>query len=76
MTYIDSWDEFQKAAERICQVDPSKVRYVIKYRHCDEKMVLNITDGHVRLQYASSHAQDVRRMEKLTSSLLRIMVAH
>jgi len=28
MTYIESWDEFSKAAERLYQSDPSKVKYV------------------------------------------------
>lgn len=74
MTYFDSWDEFVKTAERLYQSDPNKVKYNIKYRHCDEKMVLSVTDDQVRLQYATDRAQDVKKMEKFTSSLLRMMV--
>ena len=29
-----------------------------------------------RLQYATQHAQDVKKAEKLTSNLLRLMVHH
>ncbi|XP_078491903.1 signal recognition particle 9 kDa protein-like [Ciona intestinalis] len=76
MTYIETWEEFCKATERLYQSDPNKVRYNIKYRHCDGKMVLTVTDDQVRLQYAASHAQDVKKMEKLTSSLMRMMVHH
>ncbi|CAK8680245.1 signal recognition particle 9 kDa protein-like [Clavelina lepadiformis] len=76
MTYIESWEEFCKAAERLYQSDPSKVRYNIKYRHCDEKLVLTVTDDQVRLQYATEHAQDVKKVEKFTSTLLRLMVHH
>ena len=74
MPKIESWDEFSKAAERLYQSDPFKVRYNIKYRHCDGKLILTVTDDQVRLRYETQHAQDVKKIEKLTASLLRLMV--
>ncbi|KAI8489281.1 Signal recognition particle protein [Branchiostoma belcheri] len=47
MTFITSWEEFAKAAERLYQADPVKCRFVVKYRHCDGKLVLKVTDDQV-----------------------------
>ncbi|KAI8485401.1 Signal recognition particle protein [Branchiostoma belcheri] len=65
MTFITSWEEFAKAAERLYQADPVKCRFVVKYRHCDGKLVLKVTDDQVCLQYRTEHAQDVKKLEKL-----------
>ncbi|KAG1685710.1 Poly(U)-specific endoribonuclease-B [Nymphon striatum] len=47
MTYITSWEEFAKAAERLYIADPMKVRFTMKYRNCDEKVVVKVTDDQV-----------------------------
>lgn len=75
MTYLTSWDEFAKAVERLYLSDPMKVRYSMKYRHCDGKLVLKFTDNQVCLQYLTEHAQDVKKVEKLTSQILRHMAS-
>ncbi|XP_019647885.1 PREDICTED: signal recognition particle 9 kDa protein-like [Branchiostoma belcheri] len=73
MTFITSWEEFAKAAERLYQADPVKCRFVVKYRHCDGKLVLKVTDDQVCLQYRTEHAQDVKKLEKLNSLMMRLM---
>ncbi|KAK3585217.1 hypothetical protein CHS0354_027513 [Potamilus streckersoni] len=75
MTYLTSWEEFAKAAERLYLNDPMKCRFVIKYRQCEGKLSIKITDDSVCLQYRSEHAQDVRKLEKLTSQLMRHMAS-
>ena len=42
--YIQDWDTFAEQAEALYRSDPLKVRYVLKYRHCDGKAVLKVTD--------------------------------
>lgn len=42
--YIQNWDTFAEQAEALFRGDPLKVRYVLKYRHCDGKAVLKVTD--------------------------------
>lgn len=44
MVYIDSWDEFQKAAEDLYVASPFQTRYVSTYRHVDGKLILKVTD--------------------------------
>ncbi|CAI9730136.1 signal recognition particle 9 kDa protein-like [Octopus vulgaris] len=73
MTYISNWDEFAKAVERIYLADPMKCRFVIKYRHCDGVLKVKLTDDSVCVQYKTEHAQDIKRLEKLTNQLMRHM---
>lgn len=75
MTFITSWEEFSKAAERLYLADPMKVRFIVKYRHCDGKVQVKITDDQVCLQYLTEHSQDVKRIEKLTNLLMRHMAS-
>lgn len=42
--YIDNWDSFYQQAEELYRSNPLKTRYVTKYRHCDGKLALKVTD--------------------------------
>lgn len=75
MTYIPNWEEFAKAAERIYLTDPMNCRFVIKYRHCTGELKVKITDDTVCVQYRTEHAQDIKRLEKLTNQLMRHMAS-
>jgi len=70
-----SWEEFSKSAEKLYLNDPMKCRFVTKYRHCDGKLEIKITDDRVVLQYRTEHTQDVKKLEKLTSHLMRHMAS-
>lgn len=75
MPYLSSWEEFARAAELLYLEEPSKCRFVMKYRHDDGKLVVKCTDNQVCLMYATEQAQDVKKVEKLTSQLMRHMAS-
>ncbi|XP_065833789.1 signal recognition particle 9 kDa protein-like [Oscarella lobularis] len=75
MPFVSSWDEFARTAEQLYLANPYKTRFVVKYRHCDAKMILKITDDVACIKYATDQAQDVKRLEKLNNTLLRLMVS-
>lgn len=47
MTFLKSWEEFEKAAEKLYLQDPSKVRYTMKYVHSKNHLILKMTDNSV-----------------------------
>ncbi|VDD90340.1 unnamed protein product [Enterobius vermicularis] len=75
MTYFTNWDEFGKAVERLYLSNPAHCRFVTKYDHKKGKIVIKMTDDIVCLQYGTDQLQDVKRLEKLTASLMRNIVA-
>ncbi|CAI5444204.1 unnamed protein product [Caenorhabditis angaria] len=74
MTYFTNWDEFAKAAERLHSANPDKCRFVTKYNHTAGKLILKFTDDVVCLQYSTTQLQDVKKLEKLSSTFLRQVV--
>lgn len=44
MPYVDDWASFAAQAEALYRSRPLHTRYVLKYRHCDGKLVLKVTD--------------------------------
>ncbi|XP_009983490.1 PREDICTED: signal recognition particle 9 kDa protein, partial [Tauraco erythrolophus] len=51
------------------------VRVVLKYRHCDGNLCIKVTDDVACLLYRTDQAQDVKKIEKFHSQLMRLMVA-
>ncbi|XP_057254816.1 signal recognition particle 9 kDa protein [Pezoporus wallicus] len=52
-----------------------QVRVVLKYRHCDGNLCIKVTDDVACLLYRTDQAQDVKKIEKFHSQLMRLMVA-
>ncbi|XP_071996157.1 signal recognition particle 9 kDa protein isoform X2 [Engystomops pustulosus] len=52
-----------------------RVRVLLKYRHCDGSLRIKVTDDVVCLLYSTDQAQDVKKIEKFHSQLMRLMVA-
>ena len=42
--FIDDFETFIQEAEELYRARPLDTRYCIKYRHCDGKLVLKVTD--------------------------------
>ncbi|XP_050312306.1 signal recognition particle 9 kDa protein [Anthonomus grandis grandis] len=75
MTFLKTWEEFEKAAEKLYMQNPSKVRYSMKYAHKKSQLVLKMTDDVVCLQYKTEIAQDLRKIDKFINNLVRHMVS-
>jgi len=44
MVHAESFDDFYEKAVTLYRADPSRIRYVTKYRHCDGYLVFKVTD--------------------------------
>ncbi|KAF4530020.1 hypothetical protein B566_EDAN009196 [Ephemera danica] len=89
MTYLKSWEEFEKAAERLYLQNPKKfrflppfsslpalpARYTIKYVHSKGILCLKMTDDIACIQYKTEILQDVRKMDKFLNNLMRHMAS-
>ncbi|XP_063242262.1 signal recognition particle 9 kDa protein isoform X2 [Bacillus rossius redtenbacheri] len=75
MTYIKSWEEFEKAAEQLYLRNPMKVRYMMKYVNKEGCLALKLTDDVICLQYKTEILQDLKKVEKLTNNLMRHMAS-
>ncbi|XP_074263126.1 signal recognition particle 9 kDa protein-like [Silene latifolia] len=73
MVYVDSWDEFVDRSVNLFRADPESTRYLMKYRHCDGKLVLKVTDNKVCLKFKTNQAQDAKKMEKLNNIFFALM---
>lgn len=45
MTFLNTWEEFEKAAEKLYLQEPSKIRYSMKYVHSKNQLILKMTDN-------------------------------
>ncbi|KNA24072.1 hypothetical protein SOVF_018280 [Spinacia oleracea] len=73
MVYIASWDEFVERSVQLFRADPESTRYLMKYRHCDGKLVLKVTDNKQCLKFKTDQAQDAKKMEKLNNIFFALM---
>ncbi|KAH8515383.1 hypothetical protein Peur_009995 [Populus x canadensis] len=73
MVYMASWDEFVDRSVQLFRADPDSTRYVMKYRHCDGKLVLKVTDNKECLKFKTDQAQDAKKMEKLNNLFFTLM---
>ncbi|KAK3928760.1 Signal recognition particle 9 kDa protein [Frankliniella fusca] len=75
MTYLKSWEEFERAAERLYLQDPMKSRFTMKYVHSKQIVCLKMTDDVVCLQFKTDLLQDIKKIEKFSSNLMRHMAS-
>ncbi|XP_009331972.1 PREDICTED: signal recognition particle 9 kDa protein [Pygoscelis adeliae] len=66
---------FENSGDLRVQDDCGQVRVVLKYRHCDGNLCIKVTDDVACLLYRTDQAQDVKKIEKFHSQLMRLMVA-
>lgn len=75
MVYIESFDDFEKAAERVYLNAPMKTRCVMKYDHSNSCLKVKVTDDMVCLQYKTDSQQELKKLEKLISNLMKHMAS-
>jgi len=71
MVLIDAWDDFLGQAESLFQAEPTRTRYVIKYRHQDNKLVMKVTDDRVCLKFETDEAQELKKILSFSAKLTR-----
>ena len=73
MPLIESLDIFVAEAEKMYTEHPDHTRYVSKYRHCDGKLELKVTNDRVCLKFVTDQQQDLKRIDKLNNLFLTYM---
>ena len=73
MTWIDSVETFCAEAEKLYVEHPDHTRFVSKYRHCDGKLELKVTNDRVCLKFATDQQQDLKRIDKLNNLFITYM---
>ncbi|VDO66072.1 unnamed protein product [Heligmosomoides polygyrus] len=79
MGRVEELSKFKKASETRGSAPNLKrdgFRFVTKYNHRDGKLTMKMTDDVVCVQFSTNQLQDVKRLEKLSASLMRSMVSH
>lgn len=75
MVYIADFESFIQQAEEIYRARPLDTRYSIKYRHCDGKLVLKVTDDRRCIQYRTDQQQDLKKMERITTMFFALLAS-
>ena len=66
-------DEFVERVKELYELDPARVRFVMKYRHADGSLALRATNDELWLLYRTTQASDIRRLEALQLWLMSAM---
>ncbi|KAI0061254.1 signal recognition particle, SRP9/SRP14 subunit [Artomyces pyxidatus] len=74
MVYINSWQEYQEAAEALYTSSPQKTRYCVKWKSSEGKLVLKITDDTTCIKFKTHSSIFLNRFEALNRSLLQKMI--
>ena len=68
---IEHWDAFYEQAVALYRQNPLKTRFVTKYRHCDGKLWLKVTDdATVRRWGVAAPASGGRQLVRRASPLI------
>ncbi|THU87754.1 signal recognition particle, SRP9/SRP14 subunit [Dendrothele bispora CBS 962.96] len=73
MVYIQSWQEYQEAAEDLYKKSPNTTRYCVKWKSSEGKLVLKITDNVSCIKFKTYSSIFLNRFEALNLSLMEKM---
>jgi signal recognition particle subunit SRP9 len=65
MVLVNDFDDFYQRAVLLYRSDPSQVRYVMKYRHCDGNIVFKVTSDTTCISFTTVEASDLKKLEVL-----------
>mmetsp|Transcript_17329 Transcript_17329/g.30937 ORF Transcript_17329/g.30937 Transcript_17329/m.30937 type:complete len:113 (-) Transcript_17329:243-581(-) len=74
MGYVRQWDDFAEAAQQLFREHPNTVRYSVKYRHCDGKLLLKVTNNQQCLLYKTDQVQELKKVERLNNIFFTLAV--
>ncbi|KAG1678417.1 hypothetical protein FOA52_015184 [Chlamydomonas sp. UWO 241] len=75
MVYIADFEAFMQESEELYRASPLGTRYCIKYRHCDGKLVLKVTDDKRCLQFKTDQQQDLKKLERITAMFFALFAS-
>ncbi|TDL27433.1 signal recognition particle, SRP9/SRP14 subunit [Rickenella mellea] len=73
MVYIQSWQDYQEAAEALYSKSPNETRYCVKWKPGEAKLVLKITDNVTCLKFKTHSSIFLNRFESLNHTLMQKM---
>eukprot|EP00798_Chlamydomonas_sp_ICE-L_P020333 gene20333-27093_t len=71
--WVEDFDAFASQSEELFRARPLDTRYCIKYRHCDGKLVLKVTDDVKCLQFKTDQQTDLKKLERVTAMFFQLM---
>ncbi|XP_076057371.1 signal recognition particle 9 kDa protein-like isoform X2 [Oratosquilla oratoria] len=75
MVYLENFEDFEKAAERLYLSSPDRTRCTMKYDHANCCLKVKVTDDFSCLQFKTDSQQELKKLEKLVSNLLKHMAS-
>ncbi|KAH8823999.1 signal recognition particle, SRP9/SRP14 subunit [Flagelloscypha sp. PMI_526] len=73
MVYVQSWQDYQDAAEALYAKSPNTTRYCVKWNGVDGKLVLKITNNDQCIKFKTYSSVFLNRFESLNLSLIQKM---
>lgn len=71
--YVEDFEAFYQQALELYKARPLQTRYCIKYRSCEGKLVLKVTDDIKCLKFKTDQQTDLKRLERMTSIFFPLM---
>ncbi|KAK2079401.1 hypothetical protein QBZ16_003092 [Prototheca wickerhamii] len=71
--HIENWEKFYQRAEALYRADPLNTRYSLKYRNCDGRLHIKVTDNTTVLQYKTEQQADLKKLERLNALFFSLM---
>merc|ERR1712085_7758 len=71
MVYLDDFEEFQEASKELFASNPLRTRYLMKYRNCDKKVELKVTNDVVCWKFKSGQLADLKKVERFSQAFAR-----
>ncbi|KAJ3431627.1 signal recognition particle 9 kda protein [Anaeramoeba flamelloides] len=73
MVWFFDFEKFYVAAKKLFFSNPLKTRFLFKYRNCDGKVVLKVTDDQVCLKIATKYSQDLKHIKRINNLFIQSM---
>lgn len=59
--FIEKWEDFSHSVKQLQEnTQPDRLRTLFKYEHKKGCLIITVTDDHIRLQFKTDQAQDVK----------------